>query len=196
MGNVRAMSEMTDPLFQLLVRRARGATRAAAMVEDLAVQFGVPSRSPERILTAMALVKTGATPESIASLMSWGEFEAFCAGILRASGYSVKSNIVITKPRRQIDILAETPEFALCVDCKHWGKGLGPSELERIASEQVERTRIYKEKRAVKLPILPVIVTLLDAPARLALGVPVVPIFALRDFLSSVSRFDAALQIV
>ncbi len=190
------MSEIRDPLFQLLIRRARGEARATAMVEELASQFGVPFRSPERVLTAMALVKTGATPESIASLMSWGEFEAFCAGILRASGYAVRSNIVVTKPRRQIDIFAEASDLALCVDCKHWGKGLGPSELERIATEQVERTRIYKEKRAVRLPVLPVIVTLLDAPARLAMGVPVVPIFALRDFLSSVSRFDAALQII
>jgi hypothetical protein len=190
------LSETKDPLFQLLVRRARGEARASAMVEELKAQFGVPFRSPERVLTAMALVKTGATPESIASLMSWGEFEAFCAGILRANGYTVRSNIVVTKPRRQIDIFAESSGLALSVDCKHWGKGLGSFELERIATDQVERTRIYKEKRALSLPILPVIVTLLDAPARLALGVPIVPIFALRDFLNSISRFDEGLQMV
>lgn len=185
-----------DPLFQLLVRRSRGESRAESLIEDLSAQLGVPRSSSEKILAAMALIRTGSTPESIASLLSWGEFEAFCGAILRATGYAVKNNIVITKPRRQLDLFAEGPDLALSVDCKHWGKGFGPSELERIAGEQVERTRLYKAKSRLNLPVLPVILTLVDSPTRLIAGVPVVPIFALRDFLASVSRFEPGLEII
>lgn len=185
-----------DPIFQLLIRRSRGASRAESIIEELSRQLGVTCRPSERVLAAIALVRTGATPESIASLMSWGEFEEFCAGILRATGYEVKSNIVITKPRRQLDIFAETSDLALSIDCKHWGKGFSPSELERIAAEQVERSRLYKAKRGLTISVLPVIVTLVDAPTRIVSGVPVVPIFVLRDFLTSVSRFEPGLEII
>ena len=82
------------------------------------------------------------------------------------------------------------------MDCKHWGRGFAPSVLERIANEQIERTSLYKKKLALSIPILPVILTLLDAPTRLVVGVPVVPIFVLRDFLSSVNRFEEGLEIL
>jgi restriction endonuclease len=190
------VSEIRDPLFHLLVRRSRGESRAAALLEDLSTQLGLHPGTADRVLTAIALIKTGATPESVSSLMTWAEFEEFCAGLLKASGYSVKKNILMTKPRRQIDIFAESSGLALSVDCKHWGKGFAPSTLERVAAEQIERTTLYKKKMALRLPVLPVILTLLDAPTRLVSGVPVVPIFALRDFLASVSRFEEGMEIL
>jgi hypothetical protein len=134
------LSENRDPLFQLLVRRSRGEARAAAILEDLSIQLGMGGWASDRVLTAIALIKTGMTPDSVSSLISWVEFEGFCAGLLTANGYRVKRNIVITKPRRQIDIFAESSDLALCVDCKHWGKGFSGSELERIVREQVERS--------------------------------------------------------
>jgi hypothetical protein len=190
------VSETQDSLFQLLIRRSRGEARALAIVEDLSTQLGLRPDPADRVLTAVALIKTGAPPESVSSLLSWSEFEEFCARLLKASGYSVKRNIIITKPRRQIDIFAESSGLGLSVDCKHWGRGFAPSVLERIANEQIERTSLYKKKLALGIPVLPVILTLLDAPTRLVVGVPVVPIFVLRDFLSSVNRFEEGLEIL
>jgi len=193
---VRPVSEIQDPLFNILVRRSKGESRALRTIEELSTQFGLGVGSADRVLTAIALIKTGVTPESVSSLLSWREFEDFCARLLKAGGYAVKRNIVITKPRRQIDIFAESSGLALSVDCKHWGKGFAPSTLERVAAEQIERTTLYKKKMALSIPVLPVILTLLDAPTRLVSGVPVVPIFALRDFLASVSRFEEGLGIL
>ncbi len=190
------MSQNPDPLFRLLVRRSREESRARELIEEVALQLGAGSSSQERAVMAVALVKAGEPPESVSSLMSWREFEDFCAGILEATGYSVARNIVITNPRRQLDLFAESSGFALSVDCKHWTKGLSPSELARVATDQVERTLLYKAKRSLQTPVLPVILTLLDVPARVVRGVPVVPIFALRDFLASVNRFETGLEIV
>ena len=66
----------------------------------------------------------------------------------------------------------------------------------QAAASQIERTELYKRKKKVKTPVLPVILTLLASPVKEALGVPVVPIFALRDFAVSVSRFDEGLVII
>jgi len=132
----------------------------------------------------------------VSSSLTWQEFEGFCAGVLKACGYLVKTNIVLTKPRRQLDIFAESQTLALSVDCKHWGKSFSGSVLEQAAASQIERTELYKRKKKVKTPVLPVILTLLASPVKEALGVPVVPIFALRDFAVSVSRFDEGLVII
>jgi Restriction endonuclease len=190
------VSEIKDPLFELLVRRSRGGARALAIIEDLSTQLGLKPPTGDRVLSAVALIRTGATPESVSSQLTWTEFEEFCARLLRAAGYSVKRNIVMTKPRRQIDIFAESTGLAMSIDCKHWRRGFAPSVLERIADKQRERTSLYKKKNSLTVPVVPVILTLLDAPTRLVAGVPVVPIFALRDFLGSVSRFEEGLEII
>jgi hypothetical protein len=45
-------------------------------------------------------------------------------------------------------------------------------------------------------PHLPVIITVLDNQARVVGGVPVVPLQGLKDFLSSVNRFDQELSFI
>ncbi len=162
----------------------------------MSLQSGLTGPVPDQVLSAIALINFGMTPESVSSLLTWREFEGFCAGVLRAYGYGVSTNIVLTKPRRQIDVFAQASTLALCVDCKHWGRTFSPSSLERIAREQIERASLYKEKRSVKTPILPMVLTLLDGPARETLGVPIVPVFAMGDFLASVSRFESGLVMV
>lgn len=190
------MSGLPDPVMGLLIRKTGGEPRAAEVIEETSVQLGVRPGPYSRVVAAAALVRMGAPPESVCSLLSWNEFEGFCAGLLRAAGYKVTSNIVITKPRRQLDIFAESPGLDISVDCKHWSRGFGPSALEKISARQVERTAIFKRKRAVSTPILPAVFTMLDVQARVVSGVPVVPVFALRDFLSSMSRFDTEFLMV
>lgn len=180
----------------MLVRRSRSESRAKVLVEETGLQLGQTRGSSYRVVVAAALVRIGTPPETVSSLLSWTEYEQFCAGLLRASGYSVRTNIVITKPRRQLDIFADSPGLALSVDCKHWSKGFAYSVLERVATEQIERTVLYKQKRGIETPVLPAIFTMIDEPTRLVSGVPVVPVFALRDFLNSVSRFEPGFKLV
>ena len=100
-------------------------------------------------------------------------------------------------PRRQLDLLAESSTMGLSIDCKHWRRGVGLATLERLALAQAERTRQYKTRLdATEKGILPMLLTMVDNVTRIVRGVPVVPLFALRDFLSTVNRFDDALLFV
>ncbi|MDA4117951.1 MAG: restriction endonuclease [Thaumarchaeota archaeon] len=186
-----------DPLYRRLVTKARGESRAEALVEELSLQLGLPrGGNADRVIAAVALIKTGVPPETVGAFLTWVEFETFCGGLLEANGYAVKRNVVITKPRRQIDIVARSPDLSLSVDCKHWGKSFSDSTLERIVRSQIERTSHYKKKLGLREGILPAVFTMLDAPTRVVLGVPVVPVFAMRDFLNNVSRFDENLRVL
>jgi len=195
-------SPATERPFDLLVRKMGGQESAIELLQELSLQMGVRLQQglwgivPDQVLAAVALIRAGMTLDAVSASLTWQEFEGFCANLLRVHGYGVKTNIVLTRPRRQIDIFAEAHTLALSIDCKHWGKSLSGWALERVATEQIERSTLYKLKRSVKVPVLPVILTLLDSEARQVLGVPVVPIFALRDFLVTVNRFDEELAII
>jgi len=188
--------------FDLLCRRAGGRARAIASLQAVSSQLGLPLQRgltgvvPDQVLAAVALIGKGMSPDSVSGSLTWREFEGFCADLLGAYGYGVRTNIVLTKPRRQIDIFADSETLALSVDCKHWGRPTSRSSLEIVASNQIERTALYKRRMSVRKPILPMILTLVDTRMRGVLGVPVVPVAALRDFLSTVSRFDEGLATV
>jgi hypothetical protein len=188
--------------FDILSRRKGGRGRALALIEEISSEFGVRMQvglngtEPDQVLSAIALIRSGSTPESVSSHLTWQEFESFSASVLRANGYSVKTSVVLTKPRRQLDIVAESQTLALSVDCKHWARPFSMSSMEQVARDQIERTIHYKEKRPTGAPMLPAVFTILDPPVRDMLGVPFVPVFAVRDFLASVSRFDEGLAII
>lgn len=183
-------------MYAQLARRVGGEPRAEETLQELSSHLGLRLDARDPVLVATALIKTGVPAETVSSSLTWSEFETFCARLLEASGYTVRRGIVITKPRRQIDLLAWDQLMALSVDCKHWARGFGGSQLEKIARDQAERTVLYKQKTGFDKPTLPVIFTMTEPVGRLVRGVPVVPVFALRDFLSSVNRFDPEFDIV
>jgi Restriction endonuclease len=146
---------------------------------------------------ALLKVSAGRDPESVSRGLSWAEFEDFCAEAVAAAGYSVRRNVLLRKPRRQLDLLAESPTMGLSIDCKHWRRAIGTAKLERLALAQAERTRQYKTRLdAPDLGILPMLLTMVDNEARVVSGVPVVPLVALRDFLATVNRFDDDLLFI
>jgi hypothetical protein len=169
------------------------ADRAMAAV---AYELRVPQEAPRSTLAAIALAKLGADLDAVAKSLEWEDFEAFCAMVLTASGYEVRRNVRLRKPTRQIDIVAESPSLVLVVDCKHWRKGLGLSSLGPIISAQAERAGLLLKAHPKTKPHLPVIITVLDNQARVVDGVPVVPLQGLKDFLSSVNRFDQELSFI
>lgn len=149
------------------------------------------------VLAAMQQIKAGRDSESASKELTWSEFEDFCAEAVESAGYSVKRNVQLRKPRRQLDLLAESPTMGLSIDCKHWKRSVGDATLERLALAQTERTRQYKTRLdATDKGILPMLLTLVDNQTRIVNRVPVVPLFTLKDFLSTVNRFDETLLFV
>jgi len=146
---------------------------------------------------ALMLVRAGRDAESASRGLTWSQFEDFCAEAVEAAGYQVSRNVRLRRPRRQLDLVAESPTMGLSIDCKHWKRGVGASTLGRLALAQVERTRQYKTRLdAPSKKFLPMLLTALDNGPRVVGGVPVVPLLALRDFLATVSRFDDGLLFV
>ena len=179
----------------LLIRKTGGVSKADHLLEEMSSELGLVG-FPGSVLAAIALLRMGVDASTLSRALSWQEFEDFTAALLGANGYTVSVNIVITKPRRQIDIFARSSTLALCVDCKHWTRSSNAGALEKLADEQTERSVLYKKKMGLKLPVVPLLVTLGEPATRRAGGVPVVPVWALRSFLNEVNPFDQDLRVV
>lgn len=150
-----------------------------------------------RVSEALSRVRAGRGAESESRGLTWAEFEDFCAEAVASAGYTVQRNVLLRKPRRQLDLFAESPTMGLSIDCKHWRRSVGPATLERLALAQVERTRQYKARLdATSKAVLPMLLTMVENETRIVRGVPVVPLSALKDFLTNVSRFDEELSFV
>jgi len=182
---------METNLFALLEKMCGSRTAASESLDGLALELGVQGTRQTSSLAALALIRLGRDAESVASLLQWNEFEELCSKLLCAAGYEVRRNIVLKKPRKQIDLVATSSLISLSVDCKHYSRGISQSSLARFAREQLERTKQYKEKRNHSGPLLPVILTLTEGETKFVEGVPVVPLLKLRSFLQSVNPYDA-----
>jgi hypothetical protein len=188
----------TEPPAALLASRLGSRAAAERAILSVSQELGVVD-APENVSAAIALTKLGMDMDRIAKSLDWREFEEYCAMALSASGYCVKRNIRLRKPTRQIDIVAESSVLLLSIDCKHWTRGTGMGGLWTLAEAQAERTRmygVYVSKRGEGRPLLPMLLTLLDNRVRVVGGVAVVPLQALRGFLSTVSRFDEEFAII
>ncbi len=142
-----------------------------------------------------ALIKLGAQSEEVSRLLSWREFERLSAAILRASGYAVRDNLVLTKPRAQIDIVAAGVSIILSIDCKHYRRGHSPSALAGFARDQLRRSSIYRTKVDDSRPIASVILSMSEPEGSFVEGVAVVPIRALRSFLTTVDSYTGLLDL-
>jgi hypothetical protein len=175
---------------------SRAAARRAvlALVEELRL----PSEAPRSVSAALALTRLGADLDRIARSLKWDEFEQYCGMAISAAGYTVRRDVRLRKPTRQIDIIAESPLLVLSIDCKHWRRTEGEWGLAAPALAQVERTKQYARgtKPGKERAYLPMLLTMMDNRVRVVEGVPIVPLQALREFLATVSRFDEGLSFI
>jgi hypothetical protein len=189
-GIVEESNSNPPPLIAQLIRRCRSAERASSILDELSLELGLSLLAPTETLAALALIRLGADSEKVASMLGWREFENLCAQLLSTAGYRVRSNVLVTKPRRQIDILATSSLLSLCIDCKHYARRISVSSLARFANAQIDRSRQYKERSDHRGPVLPMILTVMEGSLVVAEGVPVVPLLKLRSFLESINPYE------
>lgn len=183
-------------LFELLERRC-GSRGAAALLDALAADLGLGPSSDARALQAVALIMSGYDIEKVSRMLSWREFERFCANVLRASGFAVRENLVLRKPRRQVDVYGVSGSFALSVDCKHWRRSVGDSVLATVAAGQLERSRLLRERLLPDSPpIASAVLTMLNERPGVVGGVAVVSLLSLRSFLNSMEELRGVLTLV
>ena len=151
----------------------------------------------QRVGLAVRAVELGADHERVSSFLDWKEFESIAAVALEKYGYTVRTNLRFRQGGRrwEMDIVGCRRPIVVCMDCKHWCRGLYPSKLRGAVEEQVRRTLAFSEflpNPAVRIEcaswkeakFVPVILSLMPASFKFYNETPVVPILQLQDFLA------------
>lgn len=157
--------------------------KEAAEIEALGMELYGRPIGDSKVLRAILACRAGARPEELARALDWKEFEAFSADLLRARGYRVEQNVMLRRPRAQVDIVARLGGGALAVDCKHWRRPAGAAFLAKQVEEQRRRARLLRSRLDETGPIVSVILTLSEGSVRFVGGGAVVPIRTLASFL-------------
>jgi hypothetical protein len=144
--------------------------------DDL-VDFDIPN---DRLQTALFAITIGATIEDVSEYLTWRDFESLTGLILEENDFDVTKNLILTKPRMEIDVIGKKMDIALLIDCKHW-KAMSKSSLDEIVKKQIERVKRYVADESMSA--LPVIVTLHQEAIQFVDNVPIVPIMKLSSFL-------------
>ncbi len=133
----------------------------------------------DKLKTSLLAIRMGAPIDEISQLLDWKDFESLVSEILESREFDTTRNLILTKPRMEIDVVGIKGGVAILIDCKHW-KRLSYSSLESAVNKQIERTKRYVAKEKVQAAI-PAIVTLYQE-VKFMNKVPIIPIFQLDSF--------------
>ena len=138
-------------------------------------------QNSDKIKASIFAIRNGATIEDVSEFLSWQNFEGLVSRVLDENGFNVQKNLILTKPRMEIDIVGVKLGISILIDCKHW-KRMTQSALNDIVDKQVERVKRYVEKTE-STSAIPVIVTLHQEKVNFVNKVPIVPVMQLSSFL-------------
>ncbi len=135
----------------------------------------------DKLKIAVALLEHGFPIDEISIALDWRDFEGLTAEILTSKDFAVIKNMILTKPRMEIDVIGIRLGVAILIDCKHW-KRYSTSSLTNAVKKQIERTKKYVEKTQGSIAV-PVMVTLFQDKVDFIQNVPIVPIFQFSSFI-------------
>ena len=134
----------------------------------------------DRLKTCLLVIQLGAAVDEVSRSLEWRDFESLAAEILNSNDFETTRNVVLTKPRMEIDVVGVKSGVAILIDCKHW-KRTSQSAIKEAVRKQIERTKHYLTKEKVQAAI-PAIVTLYQEEVKFVDKVPIIPIFQLGSF--------------
>ena len=159
-------------------------------LNDDVVDFDIPH---DRLQTALFAINLGADLEDVSEYLNWKDFESLTGIILEEKDFEVTKNLILTKPRMEIDVIGKKMDIALLIDCKHW-KNMSKSALDEIVRKQIERVKHFVSIE--NMSALPVIVTLHQETIQFIGNIPIVPIMKLSSFLDEfVGNLDSLKSI-
>ena len=135
----------------------------------------------DKLKIAVALLENGFLIDEISVALDWKDFEGLTAAILTSKDFTVIKNLILTKPRMEIDIIGIRLGVAILIDCKHW-KRYSISSLTTVVKKQIKRTKHYVSNTQGAIAV-PVIVTLYRDKVDFIENVPIVPIFQFASFI-------------
>ena len=134
----------------------------------------------DRLKTAILAINMGAAIDEISRLLNWQDFESLAAEVLEKRDFEATRNVILTKPRMQIDVVGIKSGVAILIDCKHWNN-MSQSTLQGAVKKQIERTKQYLSKEKIRAAV-PAIVTLYQHDLQCIDRVPIIPIHQLDSF--------------
>lgn len=137
--------------------------------------------SSDRLKAGLFLLEQGVSLDEVALSLDWKNFEGLVREILDEKNFATIRNLILTKPRMEIDVVGIRLGVAMLIDCKHW-KYSSHSALKNAVEKQIERTKHYVSKTQGAMAI-PVIVTLYADKVDFINKVPIVPIFQFSSFV-------------
>ena len=135
----------------------------------------------DKLKASILLIEKGFPIDEIAIALNWKDFEGLTGEILESKNFAVIKNLILTKPRMEIDVIGIRLGIAMLIDCKHW-KRYSATSLTEAVRKQVERTKHYISKTPGAIAV-PVIVTLYQDKIDFIDRVPIVPIFQFSSFV-------------
>ena len=144
----------------------------------------VEFQNSDRIKASIFAIRNGATIEDVSEFLSWQNFEELVSRVLDENGFHIQKNLILTKPRMEIDVVGIKLGISILIDCKHW-KRMTQSALNDIVEKQVERVKSYVQKTE-STSAIPGIVTLHQEKVNFVNQVPIIPVMQLSSFLDEV----------
>jgi len=138
----------------------------------------------DKLKAAILAISNGGEIGQVSESLDWRDFEGLVAQILQEKGSATMKNMILTKPRMEIDVVGINHGIAMLIDCKHWKK-LSNSALNTIVEKQIKRVKHYVAKTNESIAV-PIIVTLYQEQTSFINRVPIVPI---QQFSSFVDEF-------
>ena len=135
----------------------------------------------DKLKIAVSLLEKGYPIDEISIALDWRDFEGLTAEVLSEKNFAVIKNMMLTKPRMEIDVVGIRLGIAILIDCKHW-KRYSSSALSTAVKKQIERTKQYVAKTPGAIAV-PVIVTLYQDDVDFIGNVPIVPISQFASFV-------------
>ena len=134
----------------------------------------------DKLKTGILAINMGAAIDEVSRLLEWQDFELLTAEILEKRDFESTRNVILTKPRMQIDVVGIKSGVAILIDCKHWNN-MSQSALQNAVKKQIERTKQYLSKEKIRAAV-PAIVTLYQHDLQFIDRVPIIPIHQLDSF--------------
>ena len=135
----------------------------------------------DRLKTSILALEKGASVEEVAEQIEWKDFEGLVSEILQSKDFAIIRNLILTKPRMEIDVIGIKLGIAMLIDCKHW-KRTSPSALKLIVQKQIARAKHYIASTEGAIAV-PVIVTMYQDQVDFIDKVPIVPIIQFSSFV-------------
>ena len=96
----------------------------------------------DKLKIAISFLQHGLPLDEISIALDWRDFEGLTAEILSSKNFAVIKNLMLTKPRMEIDVVGIRLGIAILIDCKHW-KTYSQSSLSSAVQKQIARTKQY-----------------------------------------------------